>query len=253
MKKIIRFETGQAGAAYSVDLSRSIDVSLPVRPGPDTVNCFWAPDADFAPVVAGAFVGSTAQGGVVNFFNVRFNPHGNGTHTECVGHIARERYVLHECLAPFLGLAKVVSVYPQRTETGDRVVLREQLEAVFREGDAEALVLRTLPNDALKRHTRYSGANPPYVHHEAMAYLVDCGVLHFLTDLPSVDREEDNGALLAHRAFWRYPEAVRVGATITELVYVPQEVPDGLYLLDLQTAAFELDAVPSRPILYPLL
>ena len=49
---------------------------------------------EYTPVVAGDFVGSTASGGPVNFFNIRVNPHGNGTHTECVGHIAREPYVL---------------------------------------------------------------------------------------------------------------------------------------------------------------
>ncbi|HRI35474.1 MAG TPA: hypothetical protein PLD02_17115 [Saprospiraceae bacterium] len=58
------------------------------------------------------------------------------------------------------------------------------------------------------------------------------------------------GQLLAHKAFWQYPEAVRKHCTITELIYVPNEVRDGFYLLDLQTAAFDLDASPSRPVLF---
>ena len=33
------------------------------------------------------FTGSVAEGGSVNFRNIAFNPHGNGTHTECLGHI----------------------------------------------------------------------------------------------------------------------------------------------------------------------
>lgn len=235
------------------DLSRPIDLSMLLRSGPENVNCFWAPEVAYEPVRMGSFVGSTAEGGLVNFFNVRFNPHGNGTHTECVGHIARERYVLRECLLHAHFSARLVSVYPQKTEEGDRVVKREQLEDLIRPGEVQALVLRTLPNDGLKQRAHYSGANPPYIHHEAMSYLVDCGIEHFLTDLPSVDREEDGGALLAHKAFWQYPDNIRRQATITELVYAANEVPDGDYLLNLQTASFDLDASPSRPVLYPLL
>ncbi len=241
-----------AHGAFEVDLGCPIDLSLPLLSGLETVNCFWAPEVEYSPVVAGNFIGDTRQGGAVNFFNVRFNPHGNGTHTECVGHISLERYVLHQSLRDAHFLARLVSIYPMKQENGDRVIVREQLEDLLQPGEAKAFILRTLPNDALKKRTNYSGSNPPYLHHEAIQYLVSCGIEHLLTDLPSVDREEDGGALQGHKAFWQYPEAPRVGATITELIYVPQEVRDGNYLLNLQTAAFDLDASPSRPIIYPL-
>lgn len=238
---------------FRADLSRPIDLSILLRAGLDNVNCFWAPPVEYTPVVAGDFVGSTAQGGSVNFFNVRLNPHGNGTHTECVGHIARERYVLGECLREHHFFAKLVSLYPTRTENGDRVVWRNQLEEVFSKNEADSLILRTMPNDDLKRRTNYSGSNPPYLHPEAVRYLVECGVQHLLLDLPSVDREEDGGALLAHKAFWKYPgPAVRKHCTITELIYVPNEVRDGYYLLNLQTASLDLDASPSKPVIFPL-
>lgn len=207
---------------------------------------------EFSPVRAGDFVGSTTEGGVVNFFNVRINPHGNGTHTECVGHIARERFVLRECLIQTHFLAKVVSLYPRKTEAGDRVIFQDQLEEVFARNEAEALIIRTLPNDDLKLRQNYSGSNPPYLHHEALEYLANCKVQHLLLDLPSVDREEDGGQLLGHRAFWQYPQTTRVHATITEMIYVPNEVLDGLYLLDLQTTALDLDASPSKPVIFEL-
>ena len=238
------------GNTFRADLSRPIDLSIILREGLDNVNCFWAPPAEFSPVVAGSFIGSTAQGGPVNFFNVRLNPHGNGTHTECVGHIARERYVLHECLRNAHFMAKLTSLYPRPAGNGDRVIFRDQLEEVLAPGEAEALILRTLPNDDLKKRRQYSGTNPPYLHHEAVEYLVDCGVEHLLLDLPSVDREEDGGALLAHRAFWQYPHAVRRHCTITELIYVPETVKDGVYLLNLQTTSLDLDASPSKPVIY---
>jgi kynurenine formamidase len=237
---------------YSANLQAPIDLSIPLRSGAENPNCFWAPMPEFTPVVAGDFVGSTAQGGVVNFFNVRLNPHGNGTHTECVGHIARERYVLHACLQQHHFLAKVVSVYPQKTDDGDRVIFRETLESVLQPGEADALVIRTLPNETDKMRVNWSGSNPPYLHHEALALLADYGIEHLLVDLPSVDREEDGGRLLGHKAFWRYPDAVRTHCTITELIFVPHRVRDGFYLLNLQTTSLDLDASPSKPVLYPI-
>ncbi len=241
-----------AGQTRSADLSKPIDLSIPLRDGAENPNCFWAPMPEFSPVKAGDFVGSTKEGGVVNFFNVRLNPHGNGTHTECVGHIARERFVLRECLLESHFLAKIVSLYPRRTAEGDRVIFQDQLEEVFTENEAEALIIRTLPNDELKLRQNYSGSNPPYVHHEALEFLVKCGVQHLLLDLPSVDREEDGGQLLAHRAFWQYPHNTRVNATITEMVFVPNEVRDGLYLLNLQTTSLDLDVSPSKPVIFAL-
>ena len=39
---------------------------------------------------------------------------------------------------------------------------------------------------------------------------------------------------------------------MTELIYVPEEIPDGRYLLNLQIADFTSDAAPSRPVLFRL-
>ncbi len=70
--------------------------------------------------------------------------------------------------------------------------------------------------------------------------------------MPSVDKEKDDGALLAHKAFWNYPEKPRLNATITELIYVRNKVKDGSYILNLQVANFNNDAAPSRPVLYEI-
>ena len=73
-----------------------------------------------------------------------------------------------------------------------------------------------------------------------------------MIDLPSVDKEKDNGALLAHKAFWNFDGAIRNEATITEFIYVPNTIADGVYFLNLQVAPFENDASPSRPVLYKI-
>lgn len=240
------------GKTYTADLSKPIDLSIPLRDGAENPNCFWAPMPEFSPVVAGNFVGSTAQGGVVNFFNVRLNPHGNGTHTECVGHIASERFVLRECLREHHFLANLVSLYPRKTDDGDRVIFQDQIEDVFHENGATALIIRTLPNETTKMRVNWSGSNPPYMHHEALQFLAEKGVQHLLLDLPSVDREEDGAALLGHRAFWQYPLPLRQYCTITEMIFVPNDVRDGLYLLNIQSTSIDLDASPSKPVVFSL-
>ena len=237
---------------YQANLSTPLDISIPLEVGEKTVNCFYAPLMETYPVIAGDFIGSTQQGGLVNFLNVRLNPHGNGTHTECVGHIAKEKYTINKSLLNFHFLVKVVSIYPTKLENGDRVILKHQVAEVLEKGEAEAIIIRTLPNDTDKLVRHYSGINPPYVDHEAITYLVTCGIDHLLIDLPSVDREEDEGKLLAHKAFWQYPDKVRKNATITELIFVDNEIKDDFYLLNIQIASFEIDVSPSKPVLYNL-
>ena len=47
-------------------------------------------------------------------------------------------------------------------------------------------------------------------------------------------------------------DASRGDATITEMIFVPDEVADGIYALSLQVAPFVADAAPSRPLLFAL-
>jgi len=240
--------------AYQIRLDQAIDISIPLQEGLQTVNAFYAPALQIEPVRAGDFVGDVRQGGVVNFKNVKFNPHGNGTHTECVGHISPNGETINQALKQFFFLAELISVYPQKTENGDRVILKEQIVAALAgKKIPKALGIRTLPNDDFKLRTHYSGANPTYLHHEATQFIVESGIDHLLIDLPSVDREEDEGKLLSHKAFWQYPDKIRHHATITEMIYVPNHIKDGTYFLNLQITSLELDASPSKPVLYQVL
>jgi hypothetical protein len=75
--------------------------------------------------------------------------------------------------------------------------------------------------------------------------------------MPSIDRIYDEGKLSNHRIFWNVEpgsfelkEDSRLNNTITELIYVPNEVEDGEYLLNLQIAPFASDAAPSRPVIF---
>ena len=99
---------------------------------------------------------------------------------------------------------------------------------------------------------QYSNTNPPYLLEEAAIYLREKGIKHLLIDLPSVDKEKDDGKLLAHKAFWDYPKNPRLLTTITELIYVPNKIKDGSYILNLMIASFHNDAAPSKPVLYKI-
>jgi arylformamidase len=236
---------------YTIDLAKPLDISLSLRGDDKNVIAWYLKAPKIEPVKDGNWIAKVSEGASVNFNNVYFNPHGHITHTECVGHITPEFYSVNTCLKKFFFFAKVISVEPQQLE-GDDVITREQLQKLLKPGDAEAIVIRTLPNSAAKRSKKYSHTNWPYLLEAAAKYLRECGIEHLLIDQPSVDREKDEGKLLAHKAFWNYPKNVRFEATITELIYVPAKVQDGYYFLSLQPASFENDAAPSKPVLYKI-
>lgn len=238
------------GGSINADLSKPIDLSIPLVPGPDSLNAFYIPPVSIEPFRAGGFVGDVLQGGSCNVNNVSFNPHGNGTHTETVGHISKEKESIYDCMKQYWYIADLISVQPSKL-FDDLVIMPDQLEKAVSDAN-EALIIRTRPNPETKKKHHYSGTNPVYLHHEAATMIREAGVKHLLIDLPSVDREEDGGSLKAHHAFWNHPEKTRKDATITELIYVPDEVTDGQYLLNLQIISIMNDASPSKPVLYKL-
>lgn len=236
---------------YHADLQQALDISIPLRQG-KSVNAFHIDHARFEPVRAGSFVGSVAEGGSANCENLFINAHGNGTHTECVGHISKERIKLNDCLKQFMFEAELISIRPKVLENGDGMITLEQIKQALQNKSCEALVIRTLPNSSDKQFRQYSGNNPAYMEPTAATYIREQGIKHLLLDLPSVDREEDEGLLSAHHAFWNYPEAPAMDQTITEMIYVKDEIADGTYLLQMQITPIESDASPSKPVLYTL-
>ena len=240
------------GKEYKVDLYQPIDISIPLSTDKNCVSAWYIDPMKLEPVRNGDWVGDVNQGGSVNFRNITFNPHGNGTHTECVGHISKEFYTINKNLKRFLFIAEVITVLPHELENGDFVITKKQLETLLNGLKPEALIIRTLGNGPSKIHVQYSNTNPPYILEEAMLFLNSIGVEHLLIDMPSVDKEVDGGKLLAHHAFWQYPNNTQLQKTITEMIYVPNEINDGTYLLNIQIASFENDASPSKPVLYKI-
>ncbi len=230
------------------DLHQPIDISIALHEGKQ-LNCYYAPPFRTEAFVAGDFIGDIKKGGLLNYKNVFLNPHGNGTHTECYAHIADTELTINSSLTKFHFLAQLITLEPQSSENGDHIILKNQLEGILMH-DTEAIIIRTSPNSTDKLTRNYNKSNPPYLDMEAARFLCDSEIKHLLIDLPSVDKEADGGKLEAHRAFWNFPEKPRTDATITELIYVPDTIVDGVYLLNLQIASFEIDAAPSKPVLF---
>jgi len=234
-----------------IDLSKPLDISIPLKGTPANVNAWYVGHPKIIPHEEGDFVGSVAEGASTNFNDIHFNPHAHGTHTECLGHITKDFHSINKTLDRYFFLAEVVTIAPEKYQD-DLVISKKQLQYAIGNKKRDAIVVRTLPNLKDKLSRQYSNTNPPYFLEEAAELLVAKGINHLLVDLPSVDKEKDNGALLAHIAFWGFEGKLRKKATITEFVFVPNSVKDGKYYLNLQVAPFENDASPSRPVLYKI-
>lgn len=236
---------------YTIFVDQPIDISIPLRATKDNVNAWYLPPPKIYPAKVENWTGSIKSGAAVNFNSIEFNPHAHGTHTECVGHITEEIHSINSCLKQFLFVAEVITVVPE-SKAGDFIISEKQLRYAIGNKKREAVIIRTLPNTKDKLNRQYAHTNPPYLSEAAAVYLRNKGVKHLLVDMPSVDKEKDEGLLLAHKAFWNVEGEMRMDATITELIYVPNAVKDGKYILNLLIAPFQNDASPSKPVLYKL-
>lgn len=243
---------------HFIDTSKGLDISIPLSNDENNPLAWYVDKPVFEPVRAEGFVGLVSEGASTNFRNIFFNPHGHGTHTECLGHITNEIHSINKNLRESFFTAEVITITPvkrwnEQDQIWDEVISKEQIEQAITSERVNAIVLRTFPNVISKKHKNYSSTNPPYLDVACVEVLNNKQVKHFLIDLPSVDRENDEGKLLFHHAFWQVPNNPQFDKTITEFIYVSDEIQDGRYVLNLQTAPFENDATPSRPVLFQIL
>lgn len=260
------------GAIWEIDTARGHDIAVALDFDGPQPSLYGTEAATALPWRSGDFVGDTRLGGSCNVSRVTLVPHCNGTHTECIGHISDERVFLADVLRPGLIAASLVTVRPEPAQGESSLpaldgtepvisarLLQKEIDQTMK-GFLDALVIRTSPNHPEKAYRAWQEA--PFFTVEAMKLLIAHGVRHLVVDLPSLDRLSDDGKMAAHRTFWQTGEEGADGMppedgeairrTVTELVYIPDSVHDGPYLLDLQIPAFRSDAAPSRPILYPV-
>ncbi len=220
---------------------------------------FGAPPATSNALQVGPFLGAVERGASCNCATLTLTPHCHGTHTECLGHLTAERIDAWRIVPRGLMNAVLVTAKPE-----ERVVSRAALAAALQRTipamppmhDVTALILRTGCADDAMAH----------LSPDAAALLVEHGILHVVLDMASMDPAEDGGELAAHRVFFGLPARHRDGSvtralearaersrcSITELARIPPELADGACLLQLAVPELDGDAVPSSPLLYPL-
>jgi len=244
----MRIELEFNGRNYTANLQRGISLASPLGNHALEYRAWSVPSVQIKPVKSGDWTGSVEQGASVNFYDVVLNPHGNGTHTEGQGHIRREHQSLNRAMHVFHFICRFIRLHPEE-HFDDKVVRLKALQDKWQPEGEEALIIAT---GAYPHGHDFTNTNPPYFEPELMSYVREHQVRHFLTDLPSVDKEDDGGLLKAHNAFWPDGNPVSGGATISEMLMIPSSLEEGLYLLNLQIPALENDAAPSRPVVYPL-
>tara|TARA_B100001094_G_scaffold163170_1_gene157923 strand:+ start:750 stop:1517 length:768 start_codon:yes stop_codon:yes gene_type:complete len=243
---------------FKVDLNDPIDLSLTSKVE-KSFKAWYVDEIKINPIKNNDFIGSVKDGGAVNFREILINPHGNMTHTESVGHISQEEVNVNKLLKTYNFMAQLITIKPQKitdkskknNKEDDEIISLEQIENKILP-NIQALIIRTQNNYNELTDKNYNHTNWPFLAESSASYIRSKGVQHLLIDQPSIDKEFDEGKLLAHRAFWNYPNEIDLNKTITELIGIPDHVEDGRYLLNLILANIDNDAVPSRPIIYKL-
>ncbi len=258
---------------YEIEGENPLDISISLNFKGAQPSAYGAEKAASKPCQAGDLVGDTRSGGSCNFEEYTFIPHCNGTHTECVGHLTDERIAVHNCLKDSLSAATLVTIEPVNAleseetyavdlDSADKLITGFALQNALANANRDflqALIVRTLPNDANKAARDYVKNPPPFFSTEAITFIAEKRIKHLLVDLPSIDRTFDGGKLSNHRIFWNVAaqsrqinKFTRLNSTITEMIFVPDSISDGSFLLNLQIPSFASDAAPSRPILFQI-
>mgnify|MGYP001270558359 CR=1 FL=1 len=268
MKKIITLEHGTK--KFKIDTSKFIDISIPYN--------FNGLQPNFYNVIPGKMKSfednnkcySVKEGAGCNVLEISMNIHCTGTHTECIGHIIEEKRSIPSFINNLFIPAVLITVKPVIFEECDDIyhvqlqndekVLSKELILKqfikFKKFTPTCLIIRTLPNNKNKKFYSYPKKIPPFFTNNAIEYLNNCKILHLVVDMPSVDRMYDNGILGNHRIFWGGKPDRKLDIfkdsekTITELAYIPNHIEDGFYFLNIQIPNFQIDAAPSRPILF---
>ena len=224
-------------------LSQQISRSKEAAP-----NAYYLNQAEFKAVITDDFIGDVQKGGACNCEDITFNAHGNGTHTECVGHVSKESIYMDQVIMPPYLTCHLVHANAKHLANGDLIV---DLNSYPWQNltDLDAVIIHS---GTTHKAEQFSGTNPCYIDKQVLRVLNEKGINHVLTDLPSVDREEDGGALAGHKVFFGYPEGIHLNKTITELLFVPPSIETGKYLLSINYAAMETDAVPASIKIYPI-
>jgi kynurenine formamidase len=252
------------GKNYKIDTTIYRDLSIPYDFNGSQPNFFNVEKGKVKPYESNLI--SKNRG--CNVPEISMNIHCTGTHTECVGHLLKEPSSVSKCMMELylptvlitikpINFVKCSDTYHVDVDDDEKVIsidlIKEQYEKHI-ENRPLSIIIRTLPNPEEKQFYSFPEKYPPFFTNDALKFLSNT-VEHLVVDIPSIDRMEDDGILGNHRIFWSNngnpTDSVQTNSkkTITELAYVPNDVQDGFYFMNIQMPNFKLDAAPSRPII----
>jgi len=265
MKKIAEIRIKDKN--YKIDLNKFYDISIPMDINKKSPSFY-----DENPLEINYYkdrnhkIWSTKEGASCNVPVINLNIHCGATHSECRSHITREDLYISKVIDSSFIPCILISVEPTnligddsyhcKTDHNDCIItkkiLQNNLES-FKDSNIEALIIRTLPNIPDKILSKnYNNENNPFFSNEAIEYLKSLNIKHLVIDLPSIDKIDDGGLLGNHRIFWDL-EKEGNNNTITEFALIDNSITDDFYLLSINILNINLDASPSRPIIYPIL
>lgn len=252
---------------YYIDSEQAVNIAIEQDfsvLSQEQVNFFAADKAVSKPFELDGFIGDTDKGGSCNVPEIRLNIHCNGTHTESKQHIDKSSKNINAIKIDSFLYSKLITVdlynYSNNISEGyspglnqrDIIITSENLMGLLSEQDfnnLEALVIRTLPNNSSKKTQKYtSESDYAFLTNDAIELINSSNIKHILIDTPSLDRSYGSQEMSNHHLYWeKEPDK-----TVTELVYVDNNIQDDYYILNLQIPNFALDAAPSRPLLYKI-
>ncbi len=256
---------------YNLDTNNVYDISIPYNFNGNQPSFYNVNKGQLKYLESDGLIYSVQNGASCNVPEVNFNIHCTGTHTEFVGHILKDSgdigMLLKDLMIPAILITVNPVVFTSSNDTyhvdvndDEYVITKDLIKNKFINWlnyEPQALIIRTQPNPINKRFYEYK-QNVPFFTNDALEYIVGKNISHLIVDLPSIDRMKDGGQLKNHRIFWSNSDKLNFEIninsknTITELSYIPDEIVDGFYFINIQLPHFVCDAAPSRPLLYKI-
>lgn len=234
-----------------LDLAGALDISVNILGrGTPAVTGFGLPHATSATIHDISADSSTGY----RCDRIALCAHTNGTHVESIAHVTRTDLCTMQAaqqLAPLL-LTKLIDLEDLGAGHGERRV------SAAEDGQVEAVLIRSGWLDMVLSASGQQSLNldslsiaPPSLTETQVQTILDrhprVRLLGF--DSISVDPAQDGGQLRAHRRFFTAP-----GRLIMELCRLPPVLSaGGSWALAPNIAPIDSDAIPCRPVLYPLM
>ena len=240
---------------FSVDTDNGIDLSIRNDFSGRAPTFYGSEQPRYKALRSGNFVGDIKKGGSCNVPIVTLDIHCTGTHTESISHVIDSEVKITDVCPNGMIPTYLVSVeLCEANETNesyhsdivnDKLITKKELQKNIPES-CSGLIIRTIPNDDSKKTRDYHLKPAPFFTNDAIDHINELGVKHLLVDIPSLDKANDGGQLGNHKKFFKQ------GKTISELLFIPNDLKDGFGFLQIQIPNWGLDAAPSRPIFYSI-